>query len=44
MIDVLIIGDAESDPQWSNGEHGWDLSDEIWFRPLPPPPKAEGKP
>jgi hypothetical protein len=38
-----VVWDAETAPEWSSGEHGWDINDEMWFRALPPPPKAEGK-
>ena len=32
-----VVWDAETDPDWSSGEHGWDISDEILFRPIAPP-------
>jgi hypothetical protein len=38
-----IVWDVETEPQWADGQHGWDLNDEIWFRPCPePPPKEPG--
>lgn len=32
-----VVWDAETDPDWSSGEHGWDINDEILFRPIAPP-------
>ncbi len=38
-----VVWDAETDPEWSDGAHGWDLDGDIWFRPLPSPPPDSGK-
>lgn len=36
-----IIWDSETAPQWSEGQHGWDISDAIWYQEiLDPPGKA----
>lgn len=37
-----VIWDAESEPQWHDGSHGWALEDDVWFRPLPTPPAPDG--
>jgi hypothetical protein len=33
-----VVWDAETDPDWSDGDHGWSLDDGIWFKPIGAPP------
>jgi hypothetical protein len=33
-----IVWDAETDAQWNDGSHGFDISDATHFMPLPAPP------
>lgn len=37
-----VTRDTENEPQWRCAEHGWELCNIIYWRPLPEPPK--GKP
>ncbi len=38
-----IVWDSETDPQWSDGGHGIDLSDAQWYREAPSAPQAKGE-
>lgn len=35
-----IVWDAETEPDFT-GDPGWDISDEVYFRELPSPPRSE---
>lgn len=39
-----VVWDAETDPEWHSGEHGFDLDDVIFFKPLKPPTGKEKHP
>jgi hypothetical protein len=35
-----IVWDAETEPDFA-GDPGWDISDDVYFRELPSPPRSE---
>lgn len=36
-----IVWDAETDAQWGDGSHGWEIDDVSHWMPLPPPPQTQ---